>query len=123
MRILIAIALTALFIKPLEWSTNFEQTRKHAIEDQKLILVDIQDSNSKIEAHAELNHSEIFKKYANLHLKLLKTSVVPEFINGTVSKNAEVLLISPDGKILKSWTKEECLNPQEIVKEMKQFKI
>src|SRR3954468_3790685 len=74
MKILTAMLLTALFLSPVKWLTNFEQAKEEASQSNKLILLSFSGSDwcgPCIRLHKEIFDSDTFTELAGKSLVLV----------------------------------------------------
>ncbi len=132
-------AILLLFIIPVRWESNFETAKQKAKEKNQLILLNFSGSDwciPCIAMHREFFESDAFSAMADDNLVLVnadfprkkKNELSPESI-----KNNEILaekynkegsfpltlLLTPDGKIIKSWSGKPKISVEQWTQEIK----
>src|SRR6476660_8890674 len=139
MKILLAVLLSSMLTGSSLWLSNIDQAKKEATESHKNILVNFSWSDwcgPCIRLHKEIFESEAFTNYANDHLVLLnadfprlKKNQLPKEQQGKNDQLADqynkdgkfplTLLITPDGKVLKTWEGFPNISPETFTEQVK----
>ena len=139
MRILLMTLISSILATGISWETDFVTAKETATKDHKVILLNFSGSDwcgPCIRLEKEIFESAIFSEYAHDHLVLLKADF-PRLKKNQLTKEqqskndhlAEVynkegkfpltLLVTPEGKVLKSWDGLPHLSPDQFLKEVK----
>lgn len=139
MKFLVAALLLTVLLSSISWQTDFEKARKEAKVSGKEILLNFSGSDwcgPCIRMHKEIFESEAFINYATDHLVLLnadfprlrknqltaeqqkKNDELAELFNKE-GKFPMTVLLTADGKVLKSWEGFPNTTPDAFVNEIK----
>jgi len=139
MRILLITLLSSFLLSNDPWGTDLDKAKESAQAGHKLIMLNFSGSDwcgPCIRMHKELFESKTFSEYANDHLvlvsadfpRLKKHQLSPEQLNKN-NKLAETynkegnfpftLLLSADGKVLKTWDGYPKTSPEEFTDQIK----
>lgn len=139
MKIVLIVSAFLSFALGAEWLTDFEQAKKIASEKNECILLNFSGSDwcgPCIRMKKEIFESAEFKTFADEKLVLVNAdfprskkhqlSKITEKQNETLAdkynpmgKFPFTLLLSKDGKVMKSWEGLPSLTPAEFVQEIK----
>ena len=139
MRLLLITLLSSFLISNISWETDFEKAKHSAESEHKSILLNFSGSDwcgPCIRMHNEIFESNVFTEYANDQLILVKADF-PRLKKNQLSKQQQMqndkladeynkkgvfpltLLLTPGGKILKSWEGLPNESPNEFTNEVK----
>jgi len=140
MKLLWIALFSSLFISTSNWETDFDKAQQTAQAEHKLIMLNFSGSDwcgPCIRMHKELFESDVFKQYAKDQLilvnadfpRLKKNQLKPEQLkqNNKLAQtyNTEgnfpyTLLLSADGKVLKTWDGLPKSTPEQFTTEVKE---
>jgi thioredoxin-related protein len=140
MKILFLLMLTGASLGLPKWETNFEAAKKMAREDHKYILLNFSGSDwcgPCIQLHKEVFDTDAFGQLANNALVLYnadfprsKKNQLPaeiQHLNETLAdqynplgKFPYTLVLTPEGKIVKSWEGYPQHNSQQFIDQIKE---
>jgi thioredoxin-related protein len=123
MRLRWAFLILPFFLNGSLWANNFEQTKKQAQKENKLILLNFSGSDwcgPCIRMHKEILENEVFQQYANVHLiyvnadfPRLKKHQLTQELQKENDELAEkynptgnfpyILLLDSNGKVINIW--------------------
>lgn len=139
MRILLITLLSSFLLSNDPWGTDLDKAKESAQAGHKLIMLNFSGSDwcgPCIRMHKELFESKAFTNYASDHLvlvnadfpRLKKHQLTPEQLKKN-NKLAETynkegnfpftLLLSADGKVLKTWDGYPKASPEEFTDQIK----
>lgn len=139
MRLLLLILFSGIFFSSPNWQTNMENAQQQARAENKNILLNFAGSDwcgPCIILNKEIFDSEVFEKYSNDHLVLVKADF-PRLKKNQLSKEQQKLndqlaekynqegifpltiLLTPDGKVLKKWEGLPRVSPDEFTSDVK----
>ena len=139
MKLLWITLLSSFFITANSWETDFEKAQQTAQTEHKFIVLNFSGSDwcgPCIRMHKEIFESDVFRKYASDHLVLVNADF-PRLKKNQVSaeqlkKNNKLaqtyntegnfpytLLLSADGKVLKTWDGLPKVTAEEFTNEVK----
>jgi uncharacterized protein YyaL (SSP411 family) len=138
MKILWITLIGSFLFSATNWQTDFEKARQSAQAEHKLILLNFSGSDwcgPCIRMHEEIFESNGFTQYASEHLVLvnadfprLKKNQLPKEQQKKNDQLADVydkegifpltLLMTPDGKILKTWEGFPDVSADQFTKEI-----
>ena len=139
MRILLITLFTSFLFSSISWETDFARAKETAAKDHKLILLNFSGSDwcgPCIRMEREIFETTSFNQFAHANLVLLKADF-PRLKKNQLSKEQQskndhladlynkegkfplTLLVTPEGKVLKSWDGLPHLSPEEFVNEVK----
>lgn len=140
MQLLFITLLSVFSLTSSSWGTDFDKAQQTAQTEHKLIMLNFSGSDwcgPCIRMHKELFDSKAFTQYANDHLvlvnadfpRLKKNQLTSEQLKKN-NKLAETynkegnfpltLLLSEDGKVLKTWDGLPKLSPEEFTEQVKE---
>jgi thioredoxin-related protein len=139
MKIITAVLIPLVFIWQVTWLTNFKDAQKIAAEKHQLILLNFSGSDwcgPCIRMRKEILGSEVFMHFADSNLVLVnadfprssknKLSAAQTKLNNALADKYNVdgkfpytLLLSADGKVLKTWDGLPNESPDAFVNEMR----
>jgi hypothetical protein len=131
--------LSTLFLSPPSWETDLPKAEQTARTEHKLILLNFSGSDwcgPCIRWRQEVLDNEIFSDYANTSLVLvnadfprLKKHQLPKELQQKNNQLADTynpkgifpltLLLSDDGRVLRSWEGNPGLSPQAFTEQVK----
>jgi len=140
MRIFSILALAFLLkLSGAGWGTDFEDAKKKAEKEHKMILLNFSGSDwcgPCIQMHKKIFESDAFKAYADDHLVLVNVDF-PRLKKNQLSKDQQkkndklaekydsegvfpyTLLLNSDGKVQKSWRGYVPMTGDEFVNQLK----
>jgi thioredoxin-related protein len=139
MRFLLMTILSGLLFTSNTWETDFAKAKQDAQADHKLIVLNFSGSDwcgPCIRLHKEIFESNAFATYANDHLVLLNADF-PRLKKNQLSKQQQekndqladvynkegkfplTLLLSPEGKVLKTWEGFPQISPEVFTEQVK----
>jgi thioredoxin-related protein len=139
MRFLLMTILSGLLFTSNTWETDFAKAKQNAQADHKLIVLNFSGSDwcgPCIRLHKEIFESNAFATYANDHLVLLNADF-PRLKKNQLSKEQQekndqladvynkegkfplTLLLSPEGKVLKTWEGFPQISPEVFTEQVK----
>ena len=139
MKILLITLLGSLALSTTNWQTDFEKAKQSAQAENKLIVLNFSGSDwcgPCIRMHSEIFESETFSKYAAEHLVLVNADF-PRLKKNQLSKEQQkkndqladvydregifplTLLITPDGKVVKTWEGFPNISADQFTEEIK----
>jgi len=128
-----------LIISISGWETNFENAKKKATEEHKLILLNFSGSDwciPCIKFHKQVLENSFFINYADSNLVLFNADF-PRLKKNQLSKDLQTkndkladqynptgifpytLLLTADGKIIKTWEGFPNLTPEQFTRQIK----
>jgi thioredoxin-related protein len=141
MRILLITLLSSFLLTTSTWETDFTKAKTSAKDSHKLIFLNFSGSDwcgPCIRLHKEIFDSEAFSDYANGHLVLVNADF-PRLKKNQLSKEQQLkndqlaemynkegkfpftLLLSADGKVLKTWDGFTTLTPEAYTGQVKEI--
>lgn len=141
MNFLFTLLLIGLFNASPDWHYNYDEAQQLALKENKTVLLVFSGSDwckPCIQLHQELFEKEVFIKYANDHLILLKADfpykkknqLNPEQVKHNealaekYNKNGEfplAIFIDKSGKPLGSFGFDKMKSPEDYIKSFKAF--
>ena len=139
MRFLLITLFSSFIFSTITWETDFEKARQSAQSEHKFILLNFSGSDwcgPCIRMHKEIFESDAFKQYAVDHL-ILVSADFPRLKKNQLSKDQQnkneqladeydrkgvfplTVLLSADGKVLKSWEGLPTGSPDEFTNKLK----
>ena len=139
MRSLMMTVLSSLLLTTSMWQTDFTKAKQLAQADHKLIVLNFSGSDwcgPCIRLHKEIFESDAFMGYANDHLVLLSADF-PRLKKNQLSKEQQAkndqladqynkegkfpltLLLTPEGKVLKTWEGFPNISPEAFTEQVK----
>src|SRR5436853_7730253 len=139
MRFLLMTILSGLLFTSNTWETDFAKAKQNAQADHKLIVLNFSGSDwcgPCIRLHKEIFESNAFANYASDHLVLLNADF-PRLKKNQLSKEQQekndqladvynkegkfplTLLLSPEGKVLKTWEGFPQISPEVFTEQVK----
>ena len=139
MRFLLMTLASALLFVPTIWETDFNKAKHQAQNEHKYILLNFSGSDwcgPCIKMHKEIFESEVFDQYAKSNLILVNADF-PRLKKNQLSKEQQykndqlaemynkegkfpfTLLLTADGKVLRSWDGNPHLSADGFVNEVK----
>lgn len=133
-----ALTLLLIFIIPIQWEPNFEQAKKLAKDKNELILLNFSGSDwcvPCIGLHKEYLETELFTEFSSKNLILVNADFPRRKKNLTPTEQtkrnealAEIynpngifpltLLITADGKVVKSWEGKPKVSVEKWIEEI-----
>ena len=139
MRFLLMTLLTSLLVSANPWETDLAKAQQTARSERKIILLNFSGSDwcgPCIKMHNDIFESKVFTSYANDHLVLVNADF-PRLKKNQLSKEQQskndqladaynkegifplTILLSADGKILRSWKGFPQITPDEFTEQVK----
>lgn len=139
MRFLLMTLLTSLLVSSNPWETDLAKAQQTARSKNKIILLNFSGSDwcgPCIKMHNDIFESKVFTSYASEHLVLLNADF-PRLKKNQLSKEQQskndqladaynkegvfplTILLSADGKILKSWKGFPQITPEAFTDQVK----
>jgi len=139
MKFLLMTLLGSLLLTTNSWETDFSKAKQIAQADHKLIVLNFSGSDwcgPCIRLHKEIFESAAFKQYSNDHLVLLNADF-PRLKKNQLSKEQQskndqladhynkegkfplTLLLTSDGKVLKTWEGLPQISPDQFTEQVK----
>ena len=139
MKFLLMTVLSSLLLATNPWETDFSRAKQIAQSDHKIIVLNFSGSDwcgPCIKLHKEIFESSTFADYAKDHLVLLNADF-PRLKKNQLSKDQQAkndqlaeqynkegkfpltLLLTSDGKVLKSWEGYPQISPESFTEQVK----
>jgi len=139
MRYLCLTFLSFFFLTASSWQTDFEKAKQSARKEKKLILLNFSGSDwcgPCIRMHKDIFENSAFTDYAADHLVLVNADF-PRMKKNQLSKEQQekndhladlydkegefplTLLLTADGKVLKTWLGFPAVSPAEFTNDVK----
>ncbi|MFL5772261.1 MAG: thioredoxin family protein [Flavisolibacter sp.] len=133
------ISLISLFLSTPSWETNFAKAKQTASSEHKMILINFSGSDwcgPCIRLHKDIFENDSFARFASSELVLvnadfprLKKHQLSSEQQANNDQLAEIynkqgifpltLLLTPDGKVIKSWEGYPGISPEVFISQVK----